>query len=281
MIQKIGVIGAGQMGSGIAQVAASAGYYCVLTDARPEALSLSAESIDKSLTKLISKGVLADKESIIKRLAWHNDLGSLASCELVIEAVVENEAVKVGVFKALDAILGKDAIIASNTSSISITRLASCTQRPSQFIGMHFMNPVPLMKLVEIIRGYQTSDLTVSEVKAVAERMGKISTLANDFPGFITNRILMPMVNEAFFTLMEGVAKAEDIDLSMKLGCNFPMGPLELADFVGLDTCLAITEVLHHGLGEDKYRPCPLLRKYVEAGKLGRKSGEGVYRYAE
>jgi 3-hydroxybutyryl-CoA dehydrogenase len=197
----------------------------------------------------------------------------------VIEAVIENESIKAQVFRSLDAILKEEAIIASNTSSISITRLANATTRPDKFIGMHFMNPVPLMKLIEIIRGHHTSAETVEIITGLAHKMGKVPTLAADYPGFITNRVLAPMINEAFFALMEGVAKAEDIDTSMRLGCNFPMGPLTLADFIGLDTCLAIMEVMHKGLGEDKYRPCPLLRKYVEAGLLGRKSGQGVFCY--
>ncbi|HXW60761.1 MAG TPA: 3-hydroxyacyl-CoA dehydrogenase NAD-binding domain-containing protein [Myxococcota bacterium] len=280
-IETIGVVGAGQMGSGIAQVAASAGFNCLICDNKEEALLKSQKTIDLSWEKLKSKGLINDVTARKKLLSWHKDLKALSSCDLVIEAIVEQEGAKKELLSMLDEILiKKDAILASNTSSISITRLASSTKRPEQFIGMHFMNPVPLMKLVELIRGARTSENTLKIIEAVVARLGKISTVALDFPGFICNRILMPMINEAFFALMEGVGNAKDIDLSMKLGCNFPMGPLELADFIGLDTCLYITEVLHKGLGEDKYRPCPLLRNYVEAGKLGRKSGEGVFKYA-
>lgn len=279
-IHKIGVVGAGQMGSGIAQVAAMAGYSCAVTDARSDALDLGARAVQKSLSKLAAKGLIKDHNEIMNRIQWHADMDRLGHCDVVIEAVVENEHIKSEVFRALDAVLKEDAIIASNTSSISITRLANATTRPQKFIGMHFMNPVPLMKLVEIIRGHSTSSETVEIITGLAVKMGKVPTLAADYPGFITNRVLAPMINEAFFALMEGVAVAEDIDTSMRLGCNFPMGPLTLADFIGLDTCLAIMEVMHRGLGEDKYRPCPLLRKYVEAGLLGRKSGEGVFKYS-
>lgn len=279
-IETIGVVGSGQMGSGIGQVAASAGFTCLITDSNRDSLKKSAASIDQSLQKLAHKGLLHDAEAIKKRLSWHSELSALASCDLIIEAIVENEEAKQELFKQLDSLLiKKHALLASNTSSISITRLASATKKPEQFIGMHFMNPVPLMKLVEIICGARTSEDTLTQTQEVVARMGKLSTVARDFPGFICNRILIPMINEAFFALMEGIGSAQDIDTSMKLGCNFPMGPLELADFVGLDTCLYISEVLHKGLGDDKYRPCPLLRNYVEAGKLGRKSGEGVYKY--
>lgn len=278
-ITKIGVIGAGQMGAGIAQVAACAGFSCLVTDVRSDALVLGSKTVAKSLAKFEAKGLVENKDEVMDRIQWHADMDRLKQCDLVVEAVVENYAAKKEVLRTLDSLLKDDAIIASNTSSLSITKLAQATSRPTKFIGMHFMNPVPLMKLVEIIRGHHTSDDTVAVVKAVAEKMGKISTIAHDYPGFIANRLLMPMINEAFYALMEGVSNAADIDLTMKLGCNFPMGPLALADLIGLDTCLAIIEVMHAGLGDDKYRPCPLLRKYVEAGLLGRKTSAGVYQY--
>lgn len=278
-IVRIGIVGAGQMGAGIAQVAASSGFSCVVTDVRNDSLIAGAKNVAKSLAKFQAKGAINNKDEILDRIHWHADMDRLKQCDLVIEAVVENLTVKKEVLRTLDSLLKDEAIIASNTSSLSITKLAHATSRPGQFIGMHFMNPVPMMKLVEIIRGHHTKDETVNTVKSVAERMGKISTIANDFPGFIANRVLMPMINEAFYALMEGVSNAQDIDLTMKLGCNFPMGPLALADLIGLDTCLAIIEVMHGGLGDDKYRPCPLLRKYVEAGLLGRKTNAGVYHY--
>lgn len=278
-IQKIGIVGAGQMGAGIAQVSATAGYSCIVTDIRNDALVAGSKTVERSLTKLEAKGAIASKNEIMDRIQWHADMERLRQCDLVIEAVIENENAKKEVLRALDSLLKEEAIIATNTSSISITRLAHATTRPEKFIGMHFMNPVPLMNLVEIIRGHHTSDETVFVIKSVAEKMGKTSTTSHDYPGFIANRLLMPMINEAFYALMENVADARDIDLTMKLGCNMPMGPLALADMIGLDTCLAIIEVMHHGLGEDKYRPCPLLRKYVEAGLLGRKTNAGVYSY--
>ncbi|USN51898.1 MAG: 3-hydroxybutyryl-CoA dehydrogenase [Myxococcales bacterium] len=278
-IAKIGVIGAGQMGAGIAQVAATAGFFCVVTDARNDALLNGAKNVEKSLARFESKGLINSKKEVLERIHWHADLERLRQCDLVIEAVVESESIKREVLRSLDAQLKEEAIIATNTSSISITRLAQATSRPKQFIGMHFMNPVPLMKLVEIIRGHHTSDETLNKAIKTVESLGKVSTIAHDYPGFIANRILMPLINEAFFALMENVASAHDIDQTMKLGCNFPMGPLALADFIGLDTCLAIIEVMHKGLGDDKYRPCPLLRKYVEAGMLGRKSNQGVFQY--
>lgn len=278
-VAKIGIIGAGQMGSGIAQVAATKGYSVVVTDIRNDQLAASAKNVEKGLTKLQTKGMIASKNEIYDRIQWHADMERLRQCDLVIEAVIENETIKKEVLRALDSLLKDEALIATNTSSISITRLAHATSRPEKFIGMHFMNPVPLMNLVEIIRGHHTSDETVSIIKSVAERMGKTSTLALDYPGFIANRILMPMINEAFYALMEGVASPHDVDLTMKLGCNLPMGPLALADLIGLDTCLAIIRVMHAGLGDDKYRPCPLLIKYVEAGLFGRKSNAGVYTY--
>lgn len=278
-IMKIGIIGAGQMGAGIAQVAASAGFSVAVTDNRNDALVHGAKIVEKSLSKLLAKGVITNKLEIIERIQWHADMDRLRQCDLVIEAVVENEATKKEVLRTLDSSLKDEAIIATNTSSISITRLAQATSRPEKFIGMHFMNPVPMMNLVEIIRGHHTSDETLLTVKSVAERLGKTSTTSQDFPGFIANRVLMPMINEAFYAMMEGVASPSDIDLTMRLGCNLPMGPLQLADLIGLDTCLAIIAVMHEGLGDDKYRPCPLLRKYVEAGLLGRKTNAGVYTY--
>lgn len=278
-ISKIGIVGAGQMGAGIAQVAATSGFLCTVTDIRNDMLQGGKQKVSQSLQKLEAKGVVKNHKEIEERIAWHADMEKLKQCDLVIEAVVENEQVKKELFRNLDSIINQDAIIATNTSSISITRLAHATTRPGQFIGMHFMNPVPLMKLVEIISGHHTSQETVATIKAVAERMGKVSTLAKDYPGFIANRILMPLINEAFYALMEGVAEAEDIDTTMKLGCNFPMGPLALADLIGLDTCLSIVEVMHRGLGDDKYRPCPLLKRYVDAGLLGRKTGVGVFSY--
>jgi 3-hydroxybutyryl-CoA dehydrogenase len=279
VMKGIGVVGAGQMGAGIAQVAATAGYLVVVSDVSAVALKKGAQAVEKSLAKLESKGLVHDVAGILSRIKWQEDLLCLSDCDLVIEAVVENERVKKDIFCSLDQILKPSAIIATNTSSISITRLASATKRPEKFIGMHFMNPVPLMNLVELIKGHHTSDDTVNTIKQVVEQLKKISVVAKDFPGFIANRVLMPMINEAFFALLEGVGTALDIDTTMKHGCNMPMGPLALADFIGLDTCLAIMEVLHQGLGDDKYRPCPLLKNYVAAGLLGKKSGAGVYTY--
>lgn len=281
VIARIGVVGAGQMGSGIAQAVATAGYSCVVTDIRNDALTAGEKSVIRSLDKLEAKKIIKDKQQVLDKIKWHADMDRLSQCDLVIEAVVENESVKKEVLRGLESILKEEAIIASNTSSIPITRLAHATSRMDKFIGMHFMNPVPLMGLVEIIKGYYTSDETTEAVKSVIEKMNKKSTTSKDYPGFIANRILMPMINEAFYSLMNGVASAEDIDLTMKLGCNFPMGPLALADLIGLDTCLSIIEVMHQGFGEDKYRPCPLLKKYVEANLLGRKSGQGVYIYQD
>lgn len=281
LVTQIGVVGAGQMGAGIAQVSAMSGFACVVVDIRNDALLTGAKSVEKSLNKLEQKGIIDNKKEVVELIHWHNDIERLRACDVVIEAVVEQENIKKEIFRTIDSLIKEEAIIASNTSSISITRLAQSTQRPHKFIGMHFMNPVVLMSLVEIIRGYQTSDETVHIVEALAKKMGKTSTIAKDFPGFIANRILMPMINEAFYTLMEQVAHAHDIDTTMKLGCNMPMGPLALADMIGLDTCLAIIEVMHKGLGDDKYRPCPLLRQYVEAGLLGRKTSAGVYTYAK
>lgn len=277
---KFGVIGAGQMGGGIAQVAAQSGFEVVLQDVKPELLERGQSVIQKSLAKLHEKGKLQDTpETVLGRIGLTTDLKEFADCDLVVEAIVENQQVKAELFKQLGKIVKPAGILASNTSSIPITALASASGRPEQFIGMHFMNPVPLMQLVEVIRGYQTSDKTTRFVIDTAQKMGKTPLSCNDFPGFVSNRILMPMLNEAIQCVMEGVAEPEAIDGIMKLGMNHPMGPLTLADFIGLDTCLAIMEVLHSGLGDDKYRPSPLLRKMVQAGLLGRKSGQGFYRY--
>jgi 3-hydroxybutyryl-CoA dehydrogenase len=279
----IGVVGAGTMGNGIAQVAARAGYDVVISDVSEEFLQRGLTAIDKSLQRDVDKERLAsaEKMEITKRIRTDTSLESLSDAGLVIEAVTENVNVKTEVFQTLDRIVGPDAILASNTSSISITKLAAATKRPDKVIGMHFMNPVPVMKLVEVIRGMATSDETYDKVRSLTERLGKTALDCQDSPGFISNRVLMPMINEAIFTLYEGVATRESIDGIMKLGMNHPMGPLTLADFIGLDVCLAIMNVLHDGLGDPKYRPCPLLRRYVDAGWLGRKSGRGFYEYAE
>lgn len=277
---KFGVIGAGQMGGGIAQVAAQSGFDVVVHDQKQDFLDRGKGVIQKSLAKLHEKGKLTDSpETVLGRIQFTTDLKDFADCDLVVEAIVENQGVKNDLVRQLGQIVKADGILASNTSSIPITALAAASGRPEQFIGMHFMNPVPLMQLVEVIRGYQTSDETTKIVTETAEKMGKTPLACNDFPGFVSNRILMPMLNEAIQCVMEGVAEPEAIDGIMKLGMNHPMGPLTLADFIGLDTCLAIMEVLHQGLGDDKYRPSPLLRKMVQAGLLGRKSGEGFYKY--
>ncbi len=280
-INTIGVIGAGQMGGGIAQVAATAGLEVVLQDLKDEYLERGLAAIDKSLGKLLEKGKLTAEahKAARNRILPTTRLNDFSRCDLVVEAIVENYEVKAATFQQLDRIAPPHCILASNTSSISITRIAANTQRPGQVIGMHFMNPVPMMQLVEIIRGLATSDAVARRTVELTKALGKTPVEASDYPGFIANRILMPMINEAVFCLMEGVGSAESIDTVMKLGMNHPMGPLQLADFIGLDTCLAILQVLHDGLGDPKYRPCPLLRKYVAAGWLGRKSGRGFYRY--
>jgi 3-hydroxybutyryl-CoA dehydrogenase len=280
-IQQIAVIGAGQMGGGIAQVAAQAGLDVVLIDVVPGAADSGKAKIAAQLEKQVAKGKLqaADRDALLARIHPTANIADAAGAQFAVEAIVENEAVKRDLFQKLDQTLPKDAVLATNTSSIPITRIAASTKRPEQVIGMHFMNPVPVMQLVELIRGAQTSDATYEITRALATRLGKTTVVARDFPGFIVNRILIPMINEACFTLHEGLGTAKDIDQAMKLGCNMPMGPLELADFIGLDTCLYIAEVLHKGLGDDKYRPSPLLRQYVDAGWYGRKSGRGFHKY--
>ena len=280
-IQKIGVIGAGQMGNGIAQVFATAGFDVLLNDNNPEALNASKGLIETSLNKLVVRDRLSPEEAIstLSRVNACTDLDALGQSDLIIEAATENEAIKHEIFKSLLPHLEPQTILTSNTSSISITRLASSTDRPEKFMGFHFMNPVPIMQLVELIRGIATDEETYDALKALVRKIGKTASSAEDFPAFIVNRILIPMINEAVYALYEGVGTVESIDVSLKLGANHPMGPLELADFIGLDTCLAIMNVLHDGLADTKYRPCPLLVKYVEAGWLGLKTKRGFYDY--
>jgi 3-hydroxybutyryl-CoA dehydrogenase len=279
--EVIGVIGAGTMGNGIAQVAARAGYSVVMRDIKEEFLERGLATIEKSLQRDVDKQRLAteEKDLIRGRIRTTTTLETLQEASIIIEAVTENLGIKTEIFKALDQITPPEVVLASNTSSISITKLGAATMRPDKVIGMHFMNPVPVMKLVEVIRGIATSDQTYQRVRELTEKLGKTALDCEDSPGFVSNRVLMPMINEAIFTLYEGVATRESIDGIMKLGMNHPMGPLTLADFIGLDVCLAIMNVMHEGLGDPKYRPCPLLRRYVDAGWLGRKTGRGFYEY--
>ncbi|MEZ4319052.1 MAG: 3-hydroxybutyryl-CoA dehydrogenase [Myxococcota bacterium] len=281
-ITGFGVVGGGQMGNGIAHVAALTGYAVTVQDISDEALDRARAAIEKNLARQVKKEAIsaAEADAVMGRLTFATEVAALKDCGLVVEAATENVSLKNRIFETLSQTVSQDTILATNTSSISITALAAHTNRPDKVIGMHFMNPVPVMKLVEIIRGLATSDETYQTVNAISERMGKTTVVSRDMPGFIVNRVLMPYINEAAYALYEGIASVEDIDTAMKLGTNVPMGPLTLADFIGLDTCLAIMEVLHDGMGGDsKYRPCPLLRKYVEAGWLGRKSGRGFYDY--
>ncbi len=280
-IQRIGVVGAGQMGSGIVQVAAQSGYEVQLLDVDQARLDAAVAKVKDGMQRLVRRGALGPDvaEAAAQRIHTGLDYAIFADCELIVEAASENEALKRKIFEHVVKVAKPDAVIATNTSSISVTRLAAATDRPERFIGMHFMNPVPRMQLIEIIRGIATQEDTYQAIRVVAEKMGKVSVTAEDFPAFIVNRILLPMVNEAVYTLLEGVGNVESIDTAMKLGANHPMGPLELADFIGLDTCLAIMQVLYEGLNDSKYRPCPLLAKYVEAGWLGRKTKRGFYDY--
>jgi 3-hydroxybutyryl-CoA dehydrogenase len=282
MVEKIGVIGAGQMGHGIAHVCALAGYDVVISDISEETLEQAKALVERNMSRQAKRGMIEESAiaPALARIETATGFDAFADCDIVIESATENEEVKRDILKQLCPVLKPEALLASNTSSISITRLAAATDRPEKFMGMHFMNPVPLMALVELIRGLATSDETHSTIRAMAEKLGKTIALAEDFPAFIVNRILLPMINEAIYTLYEGVGTVDSIDTAMKLGANHPMGPLELADFIGLDTCLAIMSVLYDGLADSKYRPCPLLVKYVEAGWIGKKSGRGFYDYS-
>jgi len=282
MVEKIGVIGAGQMGHGIAHICALAGYDVVLSDISEDALQQARALMERNMSRQAKRGMIEEGAiaPALARIETATGFDAFADCDIVIESATENEEVKRDILKQLCPVLKPEALLASNTSSISITRLAAATDRPEKFMGMHFMNPVPLMALVELIRGLATSDDTHGKVRGLAEKLGKTIALAEDFPAFIVNRILLPMINEAVYTLYEGVGTVDSIDTAMKLGANHPMGPLELADFIGLDTCLAIMSVLYDGLADSKYRPCPLLVKYVEAGWVGKKSGRGFYDYS-
>jgi 3-hydroxybutyryl-CoA dehydrogenase len=281
-IKKVTVIGSGTMGNGIAQVFAAYGFDVTVVDLKQEFLDRAFSAITKSLDRIVKKGTLTEEEkgSTLNRIKTSTDLDSAKESQLVIEAVTENLEVKLDIFRRLDAVCPAEVIFASNTSSLPITQLAACTKRADRFIGMHFMNPVPMMKLIELIRGIATSNETYALIADLSRKLGKTPVEVNDFPGFIANRILMPMINEAIYAHMEGVGTVEAIDEVMKLGMNHPMGPLQLADFIGLDVCLSILEVMQNGLGDPKYRPCPLLRKMVQAGYLGRKSGRGFYTYS-